>query len=85
MRSDHGEYMLTVVFVTAMLGSDLFVPTLLFQQVFFGVLFGVAIAYLTIFLVRRVKFTVSQGETILIFSVALAPNRHDKNPQFNWG
>ena len=69
--NDPISYMLTVVLVSLMSGSSISVPFLLFQQLFFGILCGVLIGIAAIWVLRNVNFTVSQGQTILVFAVAI--------------
>ena len=69
--NDPMSYMLTVILVTLMTGSELSVPALLFRQLFFGLVFGVAIGYAALFLLRRVDFAITQGNTIFVFAVAV--------------
>ncbi len=69
--NDPISYMLTVVLVSLMSGSSISVPALLFQQIFFGLLFGVLIGLIAIWVLRNINFTISQGQTILVFAVAI--------------
>lgn len=69
--NDPMSYMLTVVFVAAMLGSNVSVPVLLAKQVAIGLLCGVAIAYAAAAILRRVNFSIAQGGTLFVFAVAV--------------
>lgn len=69
--NDPMSYMLTVVFVAAMLGSDVSVPMLLIKQIAIGLMFGVAIAYASAAILQRVNFSIAQGGTIFVFAVAV--------------
>ena len=79
--NDPTSYMLTVVF-TAILaaqngiaGAEAMgageIAGMLFSQVGFGVLFGAAFGFLSIFILKRFSFNVGQGGTIFILAVAL--------------
>ena len=69
--NDPMSYMLTVVFVSAILGSDLSVPQMLAEQIVFGLILGVAIAYVAAFVLQRVSLAIAGGETIFVFGVAI--------------
>lgn len=69
--NDPMSYMLTVVFVSSILGADISVPLMLVKQIAIGILFGVIIAYSAGALLRKFEFTMAQGGTIFVFGVAI--------------
>lgn len=69
--NDPVSYMLTVILVAMMTGKDVSVPLMLFKQIVFGIACGFVFGKAAIWIVNRVNFEISQGETIFIFAVAI--------------
>lgn len=69
--NDPMSYMLTVVFVSALLGSDVSVPLMLFKQITIGIIFGVAIAYGATAILRHINFSMAQGGTIFLVGISI--------------
>ncbi|MBU3805803.1 MAG: potassium/proton antiporter [Candidatus Fournierella pullistercoris] len=69
--NDPMSYMLTVVVVSIMNGSNVSVPLMLFQQLFFGILFGLLIGKAAVWALNHRDFSIAQGNTIFVFSVAI--------------
>lgn len=69
--NDPMSYMLTVVFVAMLTGGDISVPVMLAKQIIFGLAGGVIFGKLSVWLLNRVEFDISQGETIFVFAVAV--------------
>lgn len=71
--NDPFAYMLTIIILNIMQGdfsaSDLFV--MLFKQLFLGILTGVAVAYISAWLLKRVSFSVDGFDTIFVFSISM--------------
>lgn len=69
--NDPMSYMLTLVMTALMTGEEISIPLLLFRQIFFGILGGLAIGYASVLLLRRFNFYIEQGRTIFVFAIAL--------------
>lgn len=79
--NDPTSYMLTVVFVALLAakygieGSSAMgageIAAMLFSQVGFGALFGVALGFIAIFILKKFSFNMGQGGTIFVVAVAL--------------
>lgn len=71
--NDPCSYMLTVVILTFMSGKATAgsIVYMIFAQIFFGVLIGVAVAFLTSFLLRKAKFAAGGFGSVLVFSMAI--------------
>lgn len=69
--NDPVSYMLTVTMITIMTGEQISIPLMLFKQVFFGLLCGVLMGKLAVFLLSRVSFHADHERTVFVFSVAL--------------
>ncbi|MGI5893694.1 MAG: potassium/proton antiporter [Candidatus Merdivicinus sp.] len=69
--NDPMSYMLTVITVSAMLGNEVSVFKTLLAQIFLGAGIGIALGFLAAFLLNRFRFHFEQGNTILVFAVAL--------------
>lgn len=69
--NDPISYMLTTSLIAIMLGQDISVPALLIQQMLFGVLFGVLVAKLSIYLFKTSLFKSQESVTIFLFAVML--------------
>ena len=69
--NDPISYMLTTSLIAIMLGQDISVPALLIQQILFGVLFGVLVAKLSIYLFKTSLFKSQESVTIYLFAVML--------------
>ncbi len=71
--NDPFSYMLTAIMLSLMNGkvSATGILGLLFKQVFFGALCGVAVAVLTLLLIKRIKLPQNGFDAVFIFGVAL--------------
>ena len=69
--NDPMSYMLTVVLVTLMAGSNLSVPVLLLKQIAFGVIFGCVIGFGASWLLPKTDIIAAQGRTIFVFAIAV--------------
>ena len=69
--NDPMSYMLTVVLVALMRGDSISVPWMLFQQLFFGIVCGLAIGAAAVWVLSNRDFQISQGSTIFVFAIAV--------------
>ena len=69
--NDPVSYMLTLIFISILTGSEISVPFMLFKQVFLGLAGGFLIGWGAILLLRHFDFYLEQGRTILVFAIAL--------------
>ena len=69
--NDPISYMLTVILTAMLTGQQLSVPVMLFQQLFFGILWGIVVGKAAVYLLNHAQVTVTQGKTMLVFSVAM--------------
>ena len=70
--NDPFAYILTILGITMLKGASVLTTLpLLFKQLFFGILFGVLIAYGALFLMKRTKLLTEGTDTIFIVAVAL--------------
>lgn len=69
--NDPVSYMLTVIFVAMLTGSDVSVPVMLFKQIAFGLIGGFVFGRIAVWLLNKMDFDVAQGETIFVFAVAV--------------
>ena len=69
--NDPISYMLTVILTSMMIGQEISVPLMLFCQVFFGLAWGAIVGKAAVYALNRIDVTVTQGKTILVFSVAI--------------
>ncbi len=69
--NDPMSYMLTIVMVSLMGGEQVSVPLLLFRQLAFGIVCGLVIGKLAVFVLNNVSVSLSQGGTILVFAAAI--------------
>lgn len=70
--NDPFAYLLTMLGIVLMKGGSLHSLTpMLFKQIFFGVLFGVLIAYATIYIFKKTKLLSEGTDTIFMVAVAL--------------
>lgn len=64
------SYMLTVVMVSLLSGQEISVGMLLLKQIAIGVLCGLVLGKVTVWLLNNLSIELEQGETILVFAVA---------------
>ncbi len=69
--NDPISYMLTLLWIGVMQGSDLSVPMLLLQQITIGIVAGLILGKLAIWVLNRCNFYIAQGNTIFLFAVAV--------------
>lgn len=69
--NDPISYMLTTVTLSLMIGDDISIPILLIQQIIFGILCGVLIAFLSILIIRHNFFNSQQSYTIFLIAIML--------------
>ena len=70
--NDPFAYILTIIGITMLKGaSATLVLPLLCKQIFFGIVFGVGIAYGALFLLKRTKLLTEGTDTIFIVAIAL--------------
>ena len=70
--NDPFAYLLTMLGIILMKGGSLLsLTSLLFKQIFFGILFGVLIAYATIYIFKKTKLLSEGTDTIFMVAVAL--------------
>lgn len=69
--NDPMSYMLTSVTLSLMAGEGVSIPLLLLQQISLGVLGGVAIGFVAVWLLKRNVLNSQQARTIFLFSVML--------------
>lgn len=69
--NDPISYMLTVILTSMMIGQEISVPLMLFRQVFFGLAWGAIVGKAAVYALNRIDVTVTQGKTILVFSVVI--------------
>lgn len=68
--NDPMSYMLTVVMVSLLSGQEISVGMLLLKQIAIGVLCGLVLGKVTVWLLNNLSIELEQGETILVFAVA---------------
>ena len=70
--NDPFAYILTIVCITMLKGASTATTVpLLFKQIFFGILFGIVIAYSALFLLKRTRLLTEGTDTIFIVATAL--------------
>lgn len=69
--NDPISYLLTVVMIALLTGRDIAVPTLLFQQVIFGIGCGLLIGKAALIMLNRVNFHEVPARTIFLFATAV--------------
>lgn len=69
--NDPISYMLTVIFVSMMSGSEVSVPMMLFKQIFAGALAGAVIGKLAVWKLQKNNFGSDQSQTIFVFAAAI--------------
>lgn len=69
--NDPMSYMLTTSVIAIILGKDVSVPVLLFQQMLFGILFGVLVAKIATCLFKTSLFKSQESVTIFLFATML--------------
>ena len=69
--NDPISYMLTVIFVSMMSGSEVSVPMMLFKQIFAGALAGAVIGKLAVWKLQKNNFGNDQSQTIFVFAAAI--------------
>ncbi len=69
--NDPVSYMLTTIIIAVMAGGEVPVGTLLFEQIAFGVLFGIFIAKITTWFLEKDFFTSQQSRTVFLFGITL--------------
>lgn len=69
--NDPISYMLTAATLAIMSGNDIFIPFLLFKQIFLGVLCGTAVGYVCVWLLNKNLMNSQQSRTVFLFSVML--------------
>ena len=69
--NDPMSYMLTTVTLSLMAGQSVFIPAVLFRQISLGVLGGVAVGAVTVWLMRQNVLDSQQNRTVLLFAAML--------------
>ena len=69
--NDPMSYMLTTVTLSLMAGEQISIPQMLFQQISLGVLCGLLVGKVTIWLLRQSFLDSQQNRTVLLFAVML--------------
>lgn len=69
--NDPMSYMLTIVVLGMMDGEVISVPLLLFKQIALGLVCGLLLGKLALWLLNHLSFGLEQGETILVFAIAI--------------
>lgn len=69
--NDPVSYMLTATCIAVLAGEPVFVPRLIAEQLFTGILCGIILARAAVFLMRRLNFLAEHQRTIFVFSTAL--------------
>lgn len=69
--NDPMSYMLTLLFISLVTGSEISVPFLLARQILLGILCGLLIGKIAVYLLNRCHFYIAQGNTIFLFAAAL--------------
>ena len=68
--NDPMSYMLTVVMVSLLSGQEISVGMLLLKQIAIGILCGLVLGKVTVWLLNNLSIELEQGETILVFAIA---------------
>lgn len=69
--NDPMSYMLTTIMIAIMAGKNISIPSLLFKQFLFGILFGFLIAKLGIYIMSKDILDSRHGKTIFLFSLVI--------------
>lgn len=63
--------MLTIVMLSLMSGESISIPLLLFKQIAFGLLCGLLLGKISVWVLNNISIRMEQGETIFVFAVAI--------------
>ena len=69
--NDPVSYMLTMVMIALMGGESISIPLLLFEQIAFGLLCGLLLGKISVWVLNNISIRMEQGETIFVFAVAI--------------
>lgn len=69
--NDPISYMLTVVLTAMLTGQEISVPVMLFQQLFFGLAWGLVMGKGVVWILNRIQVDITQGKTIVVFAAAI--------------
>lgn len=69
--NDPISYMLTMIVITLMSGQNISIPIMFLKQIGFGILCGILIGRLAVFVLNSSIFTGEHEKTVLVFSVAV--------------
>ena len=69
--NDPMSYMLTVILTAILVGENISVPLMVAEEIIIGLAFGIGIGKAAELVLERVDFSMQQGETIFLISVAL--------------
>ena len=69
--NDPVSYMLTIVMLSLMSGESISIPLLLFKQIAFGLLCGLLLGKISVWVLNNISIRMEQGETIFVFAVAI--------------
>ena len=69
--NDPVSYMLTIVMLSLMSGESISIPLLLFKQIAFGLLCGLLLGKISVWVLNNISIRMEQGETIFVFAMAI--------------
>lgn len=70
--NDPVAYMLTIIILTLMSNSsDISIPYLIFSQISFGLIFGVIIAIISVYILKNISFEMKGLHSIFVVAIAL--------------
>ena len=69
--NDPVSYMLTIVMLSLMSGESISIPLLLFKQIAFGLLCGLLLGKISVWVLNNISIRMEQEETIFVFAVAI--------------
>lgn len=69
--NDPASYMLTVISCALLTSSDISIMSLLFKQIFFGTLIGIAIGKIAVYMLNNFAFGEEHEKTVLVLAIAI--------------
>ena len=70
--NDPISYMLTILMVSLISGDEISVPVMLTKQILFGIVCGLLIGKVALYIMDNIDFRMKQGRTVFVFAVAIA-------------
>lgn len=69
--NDPASYMLTMIVITIMIGKEISIPLLIFTQLAFGIILGIVLAKVSIWILHKNILESQQSKTIFLFGVMI--------------